>query len=207
MKTVAVLYALSASSPYAKMPEVDCWDRKRNALLYRGDSRVILHPPCGPWSPSVAHQTALTHAQGKYHAPFALKVARSSRVAILEHPARSRLWEAAWKLPYPLGFHAKAVASPLVDLWGGWTLEVDQRRFGHELIKLTWLYMIGIDQEDVHLPPPGPKPERSNVIRVDKRSGTTWYRTKHELGSQENRKRTPPAFARWLVDLVTKADA
>ena len=200
---VAALYTLPLSSPYLAIEGVDCWPAERNALLYQGPWPVIAHPPCAPWSRAVAHQLVPSLAQHLALAKSAvLQVRRFG--GILEHPARSMLWD-VMSLPYPKWYHAKAVAGPLVDEWGGWTIEVQQRDWGHRLRKRTWLYVVGVSQTRVAmaLPPRREGAERKlGSIRVDKRSGRVWRRgISGELGAAE-RKRTPPAFAEWLVELA-----
>lgn len=198
---VAALYTLPFSSPYLVIDGVDCWPKRRNALLYQGPWPVIAHPPCAPWSRAVAHQLIPSLAQHPVLAKTAVLQVRRFR-GILEQPARSRLWD-VMSLPYPSGHHAKAVAGPLVDAWGGWTIETDQHRFGHTQIKKTWLYMVGIDPEAVELPAPVDRPtENHGRIRIDSRSGRNWRRRSAVDLCPEGRKRTPQAFAEWLVELA-----
>lgn len=204
---VAALYTLPLSSPYVAIDGVDCWPARRNALLYQGPWPMIAHPPCALWSRSVAHQAVPSLAQHPVLAKAAvLQVRRFG--GILEHPARSMLWD-VMSLPYPEGYHAKAVAGPLVDAWGGWTIEVQQRDWGHRLRKLTWLYVVGVGRARVAmaLPPRREEPGRNlGPIRYDKRSGKPWRRQlSNELGAQQ-RKRTPPLCAEWLVDLAAGAE-
>jgi len=201
---VAALYTLPRSSPYLSIAGVDCWDKKRNAMCYPGPFPVIMHPPCAPWSLAVAHQLIPSLDQHPVLAQLAVfQVQRWC--GILEQPADSRLW-GKLRLPYPEGYFAKAVAGPRFDAWGGWTLEVEQGDFGHKLRKRTWLYMVGIDSGDVSMPPRRPPPGRNlGKIRTDKRSGRTWRRSVLGDLSPDDRKRTPPAFADWLVELASGA--
>lgn len=98
---------------------------------------------------------------------------------VLEHPADSRLWIAR-KLPLP-------GAAP--DRYGGWTLAVKQSAWGHRAPKATWLYIVGVSPAD--LPPmPPPVPDPGGRI---------------EFMGEAERERTPPAFARWLLELAGRA--
>jgi hypothetical protein len=107
----------------------------------------------------------------------------------LEHPRNSLLWFAA-QLPYP-GW--------LPDSAGGVTLEVNQVDWGHACAKPTWIYLVGV------------RPER--YPRMPKGSPThgIWYGNFERSGhagptlkgaSKEIRRRTPPAFAEFLVELA-----
>lgn len=114
---------------------------------------------------------------------------------VLEHPARSRLWQHCG-LPRP---------GELPDAWGGISIEVEQVDWGHVARKQTWLYLVGL--AGVSLP------------RVPKREPTHWIcgsrnRTTNTGGrcpthlkfcSSEQRRRTPPAFAEMLVGLARQA--
>jgi hypothetical protein len=112
---------------------------------------------------------------------------------ILEHPAHSRLWEAC-ALPHP---------GQRQDLHGGYTIEVNQVEWGHACVKPTWLYMVRVSAVTPVPPYPGRKPTHG-----------IWYGDFEKAGragplllgaSKEIRRRTPPAFAEWLVDLARTA--
>ena len=173
--TVAVLYA-RPSSIYKRLPGTDVWDATRDARKWPGGSPCIAHPPCRGWG-RLRHFAKIRHDE--------LDLARSAVAAVrqwggvLEHPDASQLWPDQ-NLPRPgCGF----------DAFGGWTLAVPQRWFGHRADKATWLYIVGVR--------PGQIPtlpftlERSTCV-VER------------MGRAE-REATPPALAKWLVELAASA--
>lgn len=114
---------------------------------------------------------------------------------VLEHPKRSKLWPVLG-LPRP----------GQRDEFGGWTLLVNQSWWGHRAEKATALYIVGCEPADV--PPyqvgvPGVEPcvIGTSGRRVDgSRAASRPEVTKRE------REGTPPAFARWLVELASRCD-
>jgi hypothetical protein len=133
----------------------------------------------GPW-PVVAHPPCGPWGQCR---PLCTKQDRALGLiavgqvrrwgGVLEHPRHSTLLRAA-ELPLP---------GELPDTHGGVTVEVDQCDFGHVARKPTWLYCVGVK------PPPHRLPRRAPARSV-------------ENCSREQRRRTPPAFAEWLVALA-----
>lgn len=188
---VAALY-VERGGPYFGMPDVDPWDKVRDARLYAGPLPIIAHPPCGPWG-------KLRHLyRGDEHdcAPEAIAAVRKWG-GVVEHPAHSLLW-GALNLPEPGGFPATPVA---------FSIEVDQCAWGHVARKRSWLYFFGISREV--------------VLRGVRIGGTPTHwisggRTQSsrigspvlpgiKVCSAQQRRRTPPLFARWLADLATSA--
>lgn len=207
MKLVAALFVLPRG-PYAHMEDVDPWPERRDALRYRGPLPVVAHPPCAKWTATpIRFQVGNSPSQGKHLAPAAVIQVRKWG-GILEQPAGSLLWE-TMSLPFPEPYRQATISGPERDAWGGFTVEVDQRCWGHPLsFKPTWLYMVGeIDYAAAtRLPPDLPKPKpRYTSWRTDKRTGTRWRRSPMDLAGSEGRKRSPEPFARWLVDLAATA--
>lgn len=199
--TVAALYVLGKSSPYRLIDGVDLWPKSRDARLYRGPHPVVAHPPCGPWSRSVAHRTKLSPEQDPRLALAAVRQVRRWG-GVLEHPRRSRLWDET-DLPVPFEYGASP-ALALADEYGGFAISVRQCDWGHRSQKLTWLYLVGVDQASIVLPPrrdpPAPR-RRSWRVRADGK-GAGW-RCDGDLAGPTERKRSPEAFARWLVELAS----
>ncbi len=199
MRVVAALY-VDPRGPYPSMPGVDCWDETRDARLYDGPHPVVTHAPCGPWG----HLSRLSRNQDPDLAVRALEQVRTWGGAF-EHPLGSRLWE-EFDLPPPRRYSPQPslfgddVDGATVDRWGGRTLLVEQVSWGHVCRKPTLLY----------------------VVRVDPAVVTAGWRTggvhTHAISSKKRRKhllapcaaarrRTPVAFAEWLVSLARSVTA
>ena len=212
LRTVAALYVL-ARGPYSRMEGVDPWPLRRDAQLYRGPHPVVTHPPCAFYTP-FASQTTDLKAQDPTCAIRAVAQAREYG-GVVEHPAGSRLWE-LMGIPPPPDFRQRSLWGPERDDFGGWTLRADLSSWGfpggH---KPTGLYLVGIDPEDVKIPPPAPKPKIPDhlVDRVEgwrpkpeKRPGRKpGARCAMDVLSPTARKRSPDAFAEWLVALARTA--
>lgn len=182
MTVVAALY-VDERGHYMAMPGVDAWGESRDARRYRGPWPIVAHPPCADWS---RLRGMTKHVPGRRElAPMAVWQVRACG-GVLEHPAYSALWDEL-ALPVPGG---------LPDVWGGWSVRVDQVAWGHAASKPTWLYLVGVDRERVVLRTGG---QATHVI------GSS--RKKHEGRelaecSAAMRRRTPTEFAVWLVDLA-----
>src|SRR5262252_9279401 len=83
---IAALY-IDPRGPYPRMPDVDCWDERRDARKYEGPYPVVAHPPCGPWG-KLRH---LCTKQDSSCGPVAVDKVREFG-GVLEHPAHSRLF-------------------------------------------------------------------------------------------------------------------
>lgn len=179
---VAALY-VDPRGPYPAMPDVDAWDEARDARLYDGPLPVVTHPPCGPWG----HLRRLSMLQDKSIALLAIEQVRRWG-GVLEHPAGSTLWTTL-DLPRP---------NELPDQWGGRTLWVEQVAWGHCCRKPTLLYFVRCDPVFV-----------ATTLRTGGKHthAISSKRRRRELlaPSAAMRRRTPPAFARWLVDMAATA--
>src|SRR5262252_4046294 len=125
---IAALY-IDPRGPYPRMPDVDCWDERRDARKYEGPYPVVAHPPCGPWG-KLRH---LCTKQDSSCGPVAVDQVREFG-GVLEHPAHSRLFVECG-MPRP---------GELPDPWGGVTIEVEQVRWGHVARKRSWIYLVGV---------------------------------------------------------------
>lgn len=125
---------------YFGLPGVDPWDRERDARTYAGPHPVVAHPPCDRWCQMApVNQARYGHKIGDDGGCFAAALA-SVRAwgGVLEHPALSLAWPAF------------GLSRPVYGGWtrtfcGGWVAHVDQRNYGHEAIKGTWLYAHGCE--------------------------------------------------------------
>lgn len=140
--TVAVLFA-DPKGIYAKVPDVELWDEKRDARNYPGPHPVVAHPPCSRWCRLAGLVEARWgHKRGDDGGCFASALASVRRWGgVLEHPAYSDAW-LTFDLPTPpwVGWQR--------GICGGWSCHVEQGRFGHPAKKATWLYAYGAP----HLP-------------------------------------------------------
>lgn len=183
---VSVLF-VDPAGPYPKFV-YDTWDETRDARAYAGPNPIVAHPPCGPWS----SLRSLSHETTKDCAPFALCAVRTFG-GVLEHPCGSTFFDFAG-LPRP---------GRLPDEFGGMTFEVEQCDWGHPARKRTWLYVVGLQGA---MPPAPPKREPTHWC-----SGGGTGRGKTPPGikvcSAQQRRRTPMAFAEWLVSVAARCSA
>jgi hypothetical protein len=177
---VAGLY-VERGGPYFGRPDVDPWDITRDAKLYDGPWPVVAHPPCGPWS-------ALRHLSRESTAdcgPRAIEQARKFG-GVVEQPRRSRLFEACGIPQSELVF-------------------VDQVSWGHVARKPTALYFVGVEQAAITVRHGGtPTHWCSGGRRRSSGSGGLVPRG-IKVCSAQQRRRTPPAFADWLISLAHQA--
>jgi hypothetical protein len=198
VRTVAALY-IDPRGPYPSIPGVECWDAARDARLYEGPHPVVAHPPCGPWG-------RLKHLyRGSEHdcAPRAIEQVRAWG-GVLEHPAGSQLFP-AMGLPMPGEQDAF-----------GQTFLVQQVDWGHVARKPTWLYVVRVDAVRVLAGIFARRGTGTPTHWVSGFRSTTRPRTYDRSGSAvppgikvcsaQQRRRTPRAFAEWLVDLARYAE-
>lgn len=182
---IAALY-IDPRGPYPTMQGVECWDETRNAKGYAGPHPVVAHPPCGPWG-RLSRMSRRQDPACAYHA-----VADVRRWGgVLEHPEGSRLW-ADVGLPPPGERDAH-----------GFTIVVDQCDWGHVARKRTWLYCVGVDP-NLAAQRPAPRNPTHWVCGGRNRSKKTGGIRPADVKvcSAQQRRRTPPLFAAWLVSLA-----
>lgn len=127
---------------YFGLPNVDPWDRARDARLYDGQYPVVAHPPCQLWgrfaNVNFARWGGEHNRPGNDQGCFRSALHSVIRCGgVLEHPAFSYAWE-AHGLTRPEGIGWKRVG--LHD----WVCEVWQSAYGHLANKRTWLYYCGV---------------------------------------------------------------
>jgi hypothetical protein len=189
MIEVAALY-VDCPGIYYEFSNVDPWNEINNAKNYHGPYPVIAHPPCGPWGALKWN----SYLDDKSTGPRAVEQVRTFG-GILEHPARSSLFNYC-NLPKPNDGY---------DKYGGYTIQVDQLWWGHPLQKRTWLYIVGIS-----------KVLSSNFRYIDFEEKVTHVfghgsgklgrikRRTSELRElpDNQRAKTPPRLAKWLIELA-----
>lgn len=189
---IAALY-IDPRGPYVGRPNVDAWDRTRDARRYAGPWPVVAHPPCGTYS-VLRH----LHRGGGGEAecgPIAVEQVRRWG-GVLEQPAHSRLW-ARCALPVPRG---------LPDAHG-YAEVVSQLAWGHVANKRTWLYLVGVDRELVcsTIRTGGVATHWVAGRRHDTRFASNNVPEGIKVCSARQARRTPPAFAEWLIMLAESA--
>ena len=187
----AALYVDSERGPYASL-SIDVWDATRDATTYPGPGPVIAHPPCGPWS-RLRHMCGPELLAQEGLGLVAVAQVRRWR-GVLEHPADSRLWTAC-RMPAP---------GQIPDEYGGWTVAIEQWHWGHRAVKPTWLYIVGT----FDLPPvPVPSTTRPPSGGRGATARDPALRSMLERLPRSQRHLTPPALARWLVELAERCGA
>ncbi len=191
---VAALY-IDLRGPYPALV-ADCWDQARDARIFAGPGPIVAHPPCGPWGRLRHLYRGAEHDCG----PRAVQQVRAMG-GVLEHPAGSLLW-AACGMPRP---------GEAPDGWGGWTIEVCQCDWGHPARKRTWLYLVGVGA----LPPYPPAREPTHWISGFRSSSHRDPERYSKSGSAvppgikvcsaQQRRRTPVAFALWLIEVAASS--
>jgi len=194
MIDVAALY-IDPRGPYPLIADVDCWDATRDARLYNGPYPVVAHPPCGPWG-----KLSFCSSEGpeiKALGPRAVEQVRQWG-GVLEHPVGSRLWD----------FCGIPKTGELPDAFGGVTIEVEQVRWGHVARKPTLLYLVRVRSVGAFPPPRNPTHWCSGFRSSSGKYPATYKRTGCavpsgiKVCSAQQRKRTPPMFAEWLISLA-----
>lgn len=153
---------------------------RENCWDEKRDARLYAGPESVVAHPPCGPWGALRHLyRGNEHdcAPRAVAQVHAYG-GVLEHPRGSKLWEAAG-LPKPGEWSD----------YNGFTVEVDQCAWGHVARKRTWLYIVGLSRAEV----------LSEV-----RTGGTPVPEGIKVRSAQQRRRTPPAFAEWLVSLAAR---
>jgi len=160
--------------------DINLYDEKRDALTFAGGMAVIAHPPCRLWG-SLAHtvtESETMQYKEKELGKFCAKAVIDNG-GILEQPFESGLF-------YDMGLPPGGMVNEL-----GFTIEIPQRMFGHEMIKNTWLFFSKIDYKDVELFKP--------VIHKKKLKSIFHL-------SHKQRNRTPVLMAEWLIKNVIRAN-
>jgi hypothetical protein len=189
VRPVAVLFARE-DSVYKALPGCDVWDIERDARRWPGGAPVVAHPPCRAWG-RLRHWAKPRRGE-RALALFSIRQVRQWG-GVLEHPAGSLLWRRAG-LPRPLDG---------ADAYGGWTLAVAQKDWGHRAHKSTWLYIVGVAPRGV---PPVPLTLHRATHTVGLWSGRDRSTCRPELPKGE-REATPPVFAAWLLELARSSRA
>lgn len=163
---------------------VDCFDVDRDARTWMGGNSIICHPPCRAWGRLA--QFAKPREDERALAVLSVDLIRKWG-GVLEHPYGSTLWnDLQINLPMP----------GQRDVFGGFTICINQSWFGHKAQKKTMLYIVGCSPSDLpNLPISFDAIEY--VVRPSKNGRGAKIITKRE------REATPIAFAKWLIETAT----
>lgn len=177
--------------PYPSF-SVDCWDKQRDALTFKENGPVILHPPCGRWCGMAKMNERRWGAKvGDDGGCFAFALDTLLRNGgVLEHPARTLAWD-AFGIPRPTAQGWNLILENL------WTCEVWQSAYGHPAHKRTWLLYKGNN------PPFDLDFRRDRTLATHQIGGGihTGNRSKPRLNQQQSHL-TPLSFAKVLIALA-----
>jgi len=190
---------------YFGLPNVDPWDKKRDAREYAGPHPVVAHPPCERWgkfwhgSTRKPHQFKLGADGGCFHMAL---VAVRNYGGVIEHPEGSLAWP--WfglKAPADDGWTA-------ADFCGGWTCRVEQGFYGHWSLKPTWLYAAKVDLPSLRW---GRGEQRLHPVALAKHGYEKARRIGQSamIGGKDKkiiRERTPPEFRDLLLSIAATAN-
>jgi len=140
---IAALY-VETDGCYYGLPDVDPWDKARDARQYAGPWPVVAHPPCQKWGKMA--KVNFARWGGDHNRPeedggcfVAALTAVRQWGGVLEHPALSYAWDR-----HGLTRPRRGAGWVPADFMGGWTCEVWQSAYGHRAAKATWLYAHGV---------------------------------------------------------------
>jgi len=162
----------------------DCYDVIRDARNYVGNNPVICHPPCRAWG-NLSHMATPSPGE-KELAILAIRQVRTYG-GILEHPRRSKLWPDHLPLPGQ------------TDIFGGYTISIDQFWFGHSAKKETFLYIVGCSINDLPV-----IPLRFDMIEKTIGSCRKSKSVKRKEVTKTEREKTPDQMANWLIEVAEK---
>lgn len=191
---IAALYVLK-NGPYYGLPDVDPWDKERDARRYDGPWPVVAHPPCARWGrywsggPSNHGKFKLGDDEGCFAAALA-SVRKWG--GVLEHPADSHAWSA-----FSLNKPPRSGGWVVADAQGGWTCCVEQGHYGNPSRKRTWLYVVGLLPKELVWESSGQRLiERGLSYEATRRKGVIHYMSKRQ------RTETPIEFRDLLLAMA-----
>jgi hypothetical protein len=144
--TIAALF-VETGGCYFGLPDVDPWDKHRDARLYPGPHPVVSHSPCPRWGklwagqPLFIKRTGIRKIKGDDGGCFEHSLDCVRRFGgIIEHPWGSHAWP-----HFGLNRPPREGGWIVADFYGGWTCCVEQGRYGHYARKPTLLYACHVD--------------------------------------------------------------
>lgn len=177
---VSVLFVRSDS--IYKTLGVDCWDIHRDARTWPGGNPIVAHPPCRAWGKYKGF--ARPRPGEKELAIWSIEQIRKFG-GVLEHPRHSALWK---EMNLPTGTGR--------DIFGGFSISVNQNWWGHKAKKETLLYICGCSPSD--LPPiPISFDAITHYVGFPKN-----YKGQMKEITKAEREATPVEFAKWLIQVA-----
>lgn len=200
---IAALFVVT-NGCYFGLPNVEPWDKQRDARTYAGPHRVVAHPPCERWgryhggAPSTWPRLKLGDDRGC----FAAAIAAVRRWGgVIEHPEGSHAWRA-----FNLNLPPRSGGWVVADFQGGWTCCVEQGQYGHRARKATWLYAHGVELPSLRW---GKAP--GDFVRLDEGFHSTEERARAiktgacQRLSKNQRAATPIEFRDLLLSIARSA--
>lgn len=202
---IAALY-VEKNGVYSGLPDVEVWDKARDARTYAGPHPVVAHPPCERWgrywggAPRTFPRLTLGNDGGCFAA--ALHAVRIFG-GVLEHPEGSHAWR--W---FQLHEPPRGGGWVKADWLGGWACCVEQGGYGHRARKATWLYAHGVDVPSLRW---GSAP--GDFVRLDEGSHSKAERARAvktgacQRLSAGQRRATPVEFRDLLLSIARSVDS
>lgn len=190
---IAALY-VEKGGVYYGLPDVDPWDKERDARLYAGPWPVVAHPPCERWgrfwygSPMYAPEKRKQRGDDGGCFAAAIRAVRTFG-GVLEHPADSSAW-----LEFGLRAPRRGGGWESAGDFLGWTCCVEQGHYGHRADKATWLYAVLCEL-------PSLKWGKSNapeVVSVSRKK----VDARPAIKNKKDRRVTPIVFRDLLLDMA-----
>jgi hypothetical protein len=208
---IAALFVATGGC-YFGLPDVDPWDKERDARKYAGPWPVVAHPPCERWGRywgggPMHHGNSTQKALGDDDGCFASALASVCRWGgVLEHPEASHAWRHfGLTIPKWRAGWAWVPGPRMPDLMGAaWTCCVAQGNYGHRSRKLTWLLFVGHappPELDWSIPTPRKRLDPGFHSREERAAAPAERRLIRRLPAPE-RSATPVAFRGMLLDLA-----
>ncbi len=201
---VAALF-VETNGVYFGLPNVDPWDKARDARAYPGPHPVIAHPPCERWGRywggAPWQKGDQRKKMGDDNGCFAAALAAVRKYGgVIEHPEASHAWR-----HFGLNAPPRAGGWVAADFLGGWTCCIEQGHYGHRARKATWLYAHGIELPSLKW---GPAP--GDFVRLEE-----GFHSKEERAraiktgacqrlSKRQRAASPIEFRDLLISMVAK---
>jgi len=196
---VAALF-VEHGGPYWNLPDVDPWDKERDARLYAGPHPVVAHPPCERWGrywsggPSANQRRIL----GDDNACFVAAIRAVRRWGgVLEHPEASHAWAT-------FGLVAPPKSGGWIEADGhGYTCCVEQGHYGHPARKATWLYACDVELLELTWGASnGRRLDEGFHSKAERDAARAAGRKPVPRLSKEENVATPPAFRDVLISMA-----